>query len=66
MPRKRPHEQDPISDDDLVLRCLAGDERAWDALIDRYAAYIFAVAQRAYGLGPQEAEEVFQVYCICV
>jgi RNA polymerase sigma-70 factor (ECF subfamily) len=52
------------TDADIVDACLRGDERAWDALIDRYAAYIYAVALRAFGLGPQAAEEVFQDVCV--
>jgi RNA polymerase sigma-70 factor (ECF subfamily) len=52
------------SDADIVAACLAGDERAWDALIDRYAAYIYAVALRAFGLSADAAEEVFQDVCV--
>lgn len=52
------------SDAEIVAGCLRGDERAWDALIDRYAAYIYAVALRAFGLGPQAADEVFQDVCV--
>lgn len=52
------------TDADIVAACLRGDERAWDALIDRYAAYIYAVAIRAFGFGPQAAEEVFQDVCV--
>lgn len=52
------------TDADIVAACLRGDERAWDALIDRYAAYIYAVGIRAFGLSPQAAEEVFQDVCI--
>lgn len=54
------------TDDDMVAACLAGDERAWSALIDRYARYIYAVAQRACGLGPDAAEDVFQDACVRV
>lgn len=56
----------PAADDELVDRCLAGDERAWDALIDRYAGYIYAVAQRACSLGPNEVDDVFQDVCVRV
>jgi len=52
------------TDAELVSACLAGDERAWDALIDRYAAYIFAIAHRAYGLSADAADEVFQDVCV--
>jgi RNA polymerase sigma-70 factor, ECF subfamily len=52
------------SDDEVVLACRDGDERAWDELIDRYAAYIYAVAGRAFGLAGVAAAEVFQDSCI--
>jgi RNA polymerase sigma-70 factor (ECF subfamily) len=54
------------SDEDLIDGCLRGDERSWNELIDRYAAYIYAVAQRAYGLDAAAADEVFQDTCIRV
>jgi RNA polymerase sigma-70 factor (ECF subfamily) len=52
------------TDAEIVAACLAGDERGWDALLDRYAAYIYAVALRAFGLAPDAAEEVFQDVCV--
>jgi RNA polymerase sigma factor (sigma-70 family) len=48
------------SDAELVARCRAGDEAAWEALVDRYARYVFAIASRVYRLGPQDSEDVFQ------
>ena len=48
------------SDAELVARCRAGDEAAWEALVDRYARYVYAIAARVYRLGPQDAEDVFQ------
>lgn len=54
------------SDEQLVAACLAGDEHSWAELISRYAAYIYAIATRAFGLGPAAAEEVFQDVCIRV
>src|SRR6266540_2094821 len=55
---------DEVSDDDLVASALSGDERAWDAIIDRYAAYILAIVSRAFGIGGLAAEEVFQDVCV--
>jgi RNA polymerase sigma-70 factor (ECF subfamily) len=52
------------TDEELVAGCLSGDDRAWDALIDRYAAYIYAIAVRAFSLRPDAADEVFQDVCI--
>jgi RNA polymerase sigma factor (sigma-70 family) len=48
------------SDAELVARCRAGEQAAWDALVDRYARYVYAIASRVYRLGPQDAEDVFQ------
>jgi RNA polymerase sigma-70 factor (ECF subfamily) len=52
------------TDEEIVAACLAGDERGWNALIDRYAAYIYAVALRAFSLTPDASEEVFQDVCV--
>ncbi|MEX2558010.1 MAG: sigma-70 family RNA polymerase sigma factor [Actinomycetota bacterium] len=59
-------ERKTASDDELVAACLAGDEHSWVELISRYAAYIYAIATRAFGLPPAAAEEVFQDACIRV
>jgi RNA polymerase sigma factor (sigma-70 family) len=44
----------------LVERCRAGDERAWEAVVDRYSRYVYSIASRAYRLPDEEAEDVFQ------
>jgi RNA polymerase sigma factor (sigma-70 family) len=44
----------------LLERCRAGDERAWDELVDRYANYVHAITVRAFRLPPADAEDVFQ------
>ena len=51
---------DAATDAELVLRCRAGDEAAWEALVDRYARYVYAIAARVYRLGQEDAEDVFQ------
>jgi RNA polymerase sigma-70 factor (ECF subfamily) len=51
---------DAASDADLVSRCLAHDEAAWDQLVDRYARYVYAIAARVYRLGPDDTDDVFQ------
>jgi len=48
------------ADKDLVQRCLAADEEAWAALVERYADYVYAVAIRGFRLTPADAEEVLQ------
>lgn len=51
---------DAASDAELVARCRAGEQAAWEALVDRYARYVYAIATRVYRLGPEDAEDVFQ------
>jgi len=48
------------SDADLVARCRAGEQGAWEALVDRYARYVHAIVVRVYGLDPHAAEDAFQ------
>jgi RNA polymerase sigma factor (sigma-70 family) len=44
----------------IVARCRAGDGAAWDALVERYSRYVFAIATRGFGLSEHDAEDVFQ------
>jgi RNA polymerase sigma factor (sigma-70 family) len=48
------------SDAELVARCRAGEEAAWDELVERFANYVYAISVRAFGPGAEEAEDVFQ------
>ncbi len=48
------------TDEELVKRCLAHDEEAWEILLDRYAGYIYAIAAHGFRLSPEQAEEVLQ------
>jgi RNA polymerase sigma-70 factor (ECF subfamily) len=50
----------PADEADLVRRCLARDEDAWAALVERYAGYLYALAVRGFRFTPQEAEDVVQ------
>lgn len=43
----------------LVRRCLAGDPRAWDAIVERYASLVYSVSRRS-GLGAEDAEDCAQ------
>jgi RNA polymerase sigma factor (sigma-70 family) len=49
-----------LSDAELVERCRAGDERAWAALVERFARYVHAIAVGAYRMSEADAEDVFQ------
>jgi RNA polymerase sigma factor (sigma-70 family) len=43
----------------LVIRAHNGDQRAWDALVERYAPLVWSVCRR-YGLDRADAEDVGQ------
>lgn len=47
------------SDDELVRRCLDGDEDAWRTLVRRHSPLVWAAARRA-GLCDADASDVFQ------
>jgi RNA polymerase sigma factor (sigma-70 family) len=51
------------SDDELLAACLHGEQAAWEALIDRYAALIYSIPLK-YGLPQADAADVFQSVCI--
>jgi RNA polymerase sigma-70 factor, ECF subfamily len=48
------------SDAELVRRCLAGEEAAWNELVERYSRYVYAIASQGYRLPLHDAEDVFQ------
>lgn len=52
-----------VSDAQLIQACLRGDERAWEALLERYERLIYSIPRR-YGMSEHEAAEVFQNVCI--
>jgi RNA polymerase sigma factor (sigma-70 family) len=54
-----PNPQEP-SDAELVQRCRAGQQAAWNTLVRRYQRLIYTVPRRA-GLSEDQAADVFQV-----
>lgn len=57
-----PPEEVPAStweDERLVRACLEGDQRAWDALIEKYKRLVYSVAVR-YHASPEDAADIFQ------
>ncbi len=50
---------DPELDARLVERCLAGDARAWDALVRRHERLVYAIG-RSYRLTDEDMGDVFQ------
>ncbi len=49
-----------LTDAQLVHRCRQGDEKAWNALVERFARYVYAICVRGFRLGEHDAEDVFQ------
>jgi RNA polymerase sigma factor (sigma-70 family) len=49
-----------LSDTELVERCRAGQQSAWNTLVRRYQRLVFTVPRRA-GLSEDQAADVFQV-----
>jgi RNA polymerase sigma factor (sigma-70 family) len=52
-----------LSNTRLVQECLAGNETAWSALIDKYKNLIFSVPLR-FGLSRDQAADIFQAVCL--
>jgi RNA polymerase sigma factor (sigma-70 family) len=48
-----------VSDPVLIQACLAGDEGAWEELVDRYGRLVYAIPKRM-GLTDSDAQDVFQ------
>ena len=51
---------DARSDAALVAACRAGEQAAWNELVDRFSRYVYAIATQAFRLGVNDAEDVFQ------
>jgi RNA polymerase sigma factor (sigma-70 family) len=47
----------------LVRECIAGEEEAWSALIDKYKNLIFSIPVK-YGFSTDEATDIFQAVCL--
>jgi RNA polymerase sigma factor (sigma-70 family) len=50
-------------DSQLVHACVAGDEHAWAALIEKYKRLIYSIPIR-YGIDRENAAEIFQSVCV--
>jgi RNA polymerase sigma factor (sigma-70 family) len=48
------------TDAEIVSRCRAGDEAAWNELVERFSRYVYAIAVQAFRLPQHDAEDVFQ------
>jgi RNA polymerase sigma-70 factor (ECF subfamily) len=49
-----------LADDDLVARCRAGDQDAWQELVRRHATMVHAILRGGFRLDQHAAEDVFQ------
>src|SRR5437763_12023620 len=47
----------------LVTACLAGDDRAWSVLLDRFKNLIYSIPLR-YGATPQDSADIYQAVCL--
>ena len=54
---------DPATEQELIERCLAGDDAAWGELVARSQGLVYSVPRRM-GLRPEDAAEVFQTVWI--
>lgn len=52
-----------LGDDELIARCLDGDDAAWETLIRRYQRLVYSIPLKA-GLGEETAADVFQSVCV--
>lgn len=50
-------------DSALVEACLRGDERAWEAILEKYKKLIYSVPMR-YRFSPEDAADIFQAVCV--
>lgn len=48
-----------LSDPALVQACLAGDQRAWEELVDRYGRLVYSISRRM-GFTAADADDIFQ------
>jgi RNA polymerase sigma factor (sigma-70 family) len=55
--------QTPRNDRELVAACVAGDEQAWNELIERYNRLIFSIPLKQ-GLDRDQAADIFQAVCV--
>jgi RNA polymerase sigma factor (sigma-70 family) len=49
-----------LTDAQLVARCRAGDQAAWNQLVERFSRYVYAICVQAFRLPAHDAEDVFQ------
>jgi RNA polymerase sigma factor (sigma-70 family) len=53
-------ELETLSDAELVRRCRTGDPEAWNALVERFSRYVYAICTQGFRLAEADAEDVYQ------
>jgi RNA polymerase sigma factor (sigma-70 family) len=48
------------TDAELVTRCRAGEQAAWNELVERFSRYVYAISVQAFRLPSHDADDVFQ------
>ena len=48
------------TDAQLVARCRVGEAGAWNAFVERFSRYVYAICSRGFRLNREDAEDVFQ------
>jgi RNA polymerase sigma factor (sigma-70 family) len=49
-----------LTDAELVQRCRAGDSEAWNAFVERFSRYVYAICSQGFRLRDADAEDVYQ------
>lgn len=49
-----------LTDAQLVRRCREGEPGAWEALVERFSRYVYAIVVQAFRFRDHDAEDVFQ------
>jgi RNA polymerase sigma factor (sigma-70 family) len=49
-----------IEQRELLSRCRAGEEGAWEELVARFSRYVYGIAVRGFRLEREDAEDAFQ------
>jgi RNA polymerase sigma-70 factor (ECF subfamily) len=49
-----------LTDAELVQRCRAGDPEAWNAFVERFSRYVYAICSQGFRLRDADAEDVYQ------
>ncbi|MGB7623459.1 MAG: sigma-70 family RNA polymerase sigma factor [Terriglobia bacterium] len=60
---KSPAQDSSQEDQDLIRRCLGGEELAWECLVEKYKQLIYSIPVKN-GLQQSDAADIFQSVCL--